>query len=269
MSMVVAALRALPTTFAIYVIEAAVALWLTTPFTAELTGDVRALGARPLFRAAALERSLELVPVLRVEGRALALGALALLVLAPFLRMAWFAALAGTSGVRAALSCGTTLYLRAVLVSLGVCATLLVLLAPFGLFAYLVDRFVEVGVHARLHDVLLAGALAGALPLLFFAHVALDLAHAFALRHGALASVRLGFSAARAWRALMLALALGVLGLSVSALPFTFGTSWGQGELFRVALIQSACFSALFVRSLWLGYALTCAQRRATSREPA
>jgi hypothetical protein len=238
------------------------ALTLTLPLAAELGGDVRALGAQPLLRAAALEHALGLAPALRVEGRTFALGTLLLLLLTPLLRMAWLSTLAGSLGVRAALAQGTSLYLRAASASLWMGALCCLVLAPWALFAYLVDIWVDASGHARLHDLLLLGCAATALPAIFLVHVAHDLAHAFALRHGGLASARLGLSAAFSLRTLLAALALFLLGLALSCLPLLLRS---RTHLLSVALLQGATFATLAVRSAWLAHALTCTERHKRS----
>jgi hypothetical protein len=264
MRMVLAALRALPMTFLIYVIEVVLALTLTVPVVTELSGDARALGAHPVLRAAALERVLSLLPALRVSGRTFGLGVLVLLLLTPLLRMAWLASLAGSLSVRAALAQGANLYLRAAAASLWIGALLCLVLVPWALFAYLVDTWVDAAGHARLHDLLLLGCAATALPAVFLVHVAHDLAHAFALRHGALASARLGLSAALSLRTLLVALTLLLLGLAVGSLPLLVASS---ARLFSVALLQGATFATLAVRSAWLAHALTCTERHTRSRQ--
>jgi hypothetical protein len=265
---VFAAVRALPITFTLYVIEALIALTLTVPVASELTRDARALGARPIFRAAALERALELLPLLRVQGRTLALSALVLALLAPLLSMAWLSALGARVEVGRAFGTGARLYLRACLCSLSVALLLALALTPWGLFAYLVDTFIDVGTHARLHDLLLAGCLCTALPVLWLFHVAHDLAYAFALRHGALTAARLGLSLALSLRAELSALAIFVLSLLLGALPLGFGVGVSSlGELASMAFLQCSAFAGLFLRSVWLAYALTCTERDATSRE--
>jgi hypothetical protein len=267
MRVLVAALRALPVTFALYVVEAVLAITLTVPLGMELSSDARALGTRVLFRAAAIERGLQLLPALRVQGRALALGTVLLLLLTPLLSMTWLSALSGPLGVSRALEQGARLYLRACAVSLAVGLLLALALAPWALFAYSADTWIDLSTHARLHDLLLLGCVGTALPVLWIFHVAHDLARAFALRRGALASVRLGLAAAISLRAPLVALALFALGLLVGASPLLLTTAASRlGEMSSIALLQGACFGALGVRSLWLAYALTCTERYATSR---
>jgi hypothetical protein len=265
-----AALRASPVTFTIYVIEAAFALSVSVPLGAELTRDGRALGGRALFRAAALEQGLTLLPALRVQGRSLALGALMLLALTPLLRMAWLSALATPLGMRRALARGTSLYGRALATSLALALFTLLALAPWLLFAYVADAVVDVGTHARLHDLLLLGALASALPLLFLAHVAHDLAYCFALQHPPLRALRLGVRAALSPRAFAVALLAASLGFLLGTAPLCLPASVSPvGALFNSALLQASCLAALGTRSLWLAYALTCTESYATSRDAA
>lgn len=259
------ALRAVHVTFAIYLLEALLSLFVSVPLASELTSDARALGARPLFRAAALEHALSLLPALRVQARSLGLAALLLLALTPLLRMAWLSALAAPLGVRRALGEGARLYTRALSISLLLLLATLLALTPWLLFAYLVDAWVDA--HARLHDLLLLAAGGSALPLLFLSGVAHDLAYGFALQLGPLRALRLGLRAAcspRVFPAALLALCAGFL---VGAAPLMFGAASQAGAMFSVALTQSGCLAALGVRSVWLAHALTCTERYATSRD--
>lgn len=270
MRVLFAALRASPITFLVYVIEALLALSVSAPLSAELTLDARALGARALSRAAALEHGLTLLPALRVQGRSLALALLMLLALTPLLRMAWLSALATPLGVRRALARGKQLYGRALATSLALALCTLLALAPWFLFSYATDAIVDESTHARLHDVLLMGSLFSALPVLFLAHVAHDLAHAFALQHGPLRAVRLGVRAALSPHAFALGMLASVLGLLLGAAPLCLPASMSRaGDLFTSALLQAGCLAALATRSVWLAHALACTERYATSREAA
>ncbi len=265
-----AALRAAPVTFAIYVIEAIFALSVSVPLGSELTRDARAMGGRALFRAAALEHGLALLPALRIQGRSLALSALLLLAVTPLLRMAWLSALATPLGVRRALARGTSLYGRALATSLALGLAAALALTPWLLFAYVADAVVDADTHARLHDLLLLAALGSALPLLFMAHVAHDLAYAFALQHGPVRAVRLGLRAALSPRAFGAALLASLLASLLAGAPlFLPASANGAGELFSSALLQASCLLALGVRSLWLAHALTCTERHSTSRDAA
>jgi hypothetical protein len=263
---VLVALRAAHVTFAIYALEALLALFVSAPLTSELTRDARALGARPLFRAAALEHGLELLPALRVEARSLTLAALLMLALTPLLRMAWLSALASPLGVRRALGEGARLYLRALSASLLLLACTVLALAPWLLFAYLVDAWLDA--RARLHDLLLFAAAGSVLPVLFLASVAHDLAHAFALAHGPLRAARLTLRAALSPRAFPAALLALIAGALVGALPLLLlANASPAGALFAVALTQAGAFCAAGVRSVWLAHALACTERYAASRD--
>jgi len=265
-----AALRTLPMTFAIYVIEAVLALGCSAPLALELGADTRTSLISASGRAAWLDRALELAPALRVTGRSSVLALLVLLVLSPWLQMAWLHALSRPLGLRRALEQGSHSYLRALSTSLLLGCVTMLLLVPWAGAAWLCHVLVSAPARARVHDLLLCVLLAPCLLVLAYAHVAHDLARARALSSGAFAAVRVGLRSALSGRVWLVGLPLfaAALGLRAAQL-YTFVHDAALGVWGNVALLQGACMAALFVRSLWLAVCLGCTEPRAGSRDAA
>lgn len=245
-----AALRALPTTFVIYVIEALCAAFAALPSALEL-GRL-GLPARwdKTSQALLLEGLLERAAVGRAALVSLGLALLVIVLLGPWLQMSWLAAVAAPRSVGSALAVGLVRSGRACAVSLlvalgGVCACL-----PFAALVYGTHLLLQEA-SVRTHDLGVAAAalpLALALPLVFVWH---DLARARALNRRALASVRSGF------RALGLGTALSALVLLGGGLLLSVSIAGLVGTLdlprpLAVVVLQGAAFARLFLRSCWL-----------------
>lgn len=260
-----AALRALPVTFVVYMLEAGLALLMALPLGLELLDDGRASLSTSVGRAVSLDRAVSLLPALHVQATASLLHLGLLLLLAPWLQMAWLHALARPSSVGRALAQGAHLYLRAWLVTLWVAVLAALASAPFLVAASLVERMLADG-DARLHDALLAGVCLPLVLVLWLAHVLHDLGRARALSHGAWASLRGSLGMAFRLRAQLPALLFAGLGSAAHAAAWlliargTFGSS-----IPSVALLQLACLLGLFARSGWLACALACTDSERTS----
>jgi hypothetical protein len=262
-----ATMRALPVTFVVYVIEACSALLLSMPLGLELLDDGRATLSHALGRAAWLDLLPSLMPALRVHGTSTLLHVGLLLLLAPWLQMAWLSALAQPMGVGRALAEGARLYLRAWLVTLWVVLLASLGSVPFLVAASVIERLLSEG-DARVHDLLLSAACLPLLLVLWWAHVLHDLARARALTHGAWSSVRSSLGPALQPRVQLPGLLLAGLALATQAAVWALvGRRTLDPYLPALALLQLACLLGLFLRSLWLAHALACAEQIVTSRD--
>lgn len=262
-----AVLRALPMTFVIYALEAGLAVLIAMPLGLELLDDRRASFSSALGRAVSLDRVATLLPALRVQSTAGLLHVGLLLLLAPWLQMAWLEALARPCGIGHALAAGAQRYLRAWLVTLWVSVLAALASTPFLVAASVLERLLADG-DARLHDVLLTSACLPLVLVLWLAHVLHDLARARALSDGAWASVRGSLSRTFRLRAQLPALLFGGLVLAAHAaawLAVARGTF--AGAIPALALLQLAAQLGLVARSCWLSCALACAEESATSRD--
>lgn len=267
MSALPAALRALPLTFVIYLVEAVLALYCALPLSLELGADARASLTTAIGRAVWLDRALELLPALRLSGRSGLLSLASLVLLSPLLQMAWFSSMQRSFGAMRALEQGLRLYLRAGLVSLLCALVALLLLVPWAGAAWLADALLAAPARARLHDCTLALLLSPSCLVLVYAWLVHDLARARALGAGPFAAVAFGLRAALRARVLLSALVLLLGGLGLRAVQL-YASQREAGALLSVGLLQSACFGALFVRSLWLATCLTCTEREPGSGDP-
>lgn len=264
MSALPAALRALPLTFVIYIVEAVFALYCALPLSMELGADARATLTTAIGRAVWLDRALELLPALRLSGRSGLLSLASLVLLSPLLQMAWFSSMQPAFGAMRALEQGLRLYLRAVTVSL-LCALVgALLLLPWAGAAWLADALLAAPARARLHDCTLGVLLSPTCLVLVYAWLVHDLARARALRVGPFAAVALALRAALRARVLLSALVLLLASFALRALQL-YASQRTAGALLSVGLLQSACFGALFVRSLWLATCLACTERERAS----
>jgi hypothetical protein len=266
MKVFTAALRALPLSFLLYLIQAAAALLTSVPLGLELLADERATLTSPAGRAAWLDRGLELLPALGVARQSALIVAALLLLSSPWLQMAWLAALARPVGVLGALEQGARSYLRALTVSVLSLACLALALLPGAGTAWLCHTLLAAPSHARLHDLLLIACAVPCLGIVWIAHVAHDLARACSLRRGAWTSLRSGLRGALRPRVQLVGLSLAGAALGLRSIHYYV---WREGArldlVSTTALLQGACFAALFLRSLWLGSCLACVEQPATS----
>jgi len=254
-------------TFVVYAVEACLALLIALPLGLELLDDGRASFASALGRAAWLDRVAELLPALRLQSTSWLLHGALLLLVSPWLQMAWLHALAQPSGLGQALAVGAQRYLRAWLVTVWVLLLTALASAPFLLAASVLENLLREG-DARLHDLLLAAACLPLLLVWWAAHVLHDLARARALSAGAWAAVSGSLRLAVRPRAQLPAVLFAILALAVH------GAAWllvGRGTLDSrvpaLAVWQLSCLLGLFLRSCWLACALACAQLSPTFRD--
>lgn len=254
------ALRALPFTFVIYVIEAVLATFVALPSGLEIAGQLRTSSWDRAQWALLLDRLPALLAAMRMSGFAALVLLGVLLVLSAWLQMSWLASLDELMTPLRALARGARLIVRAWLVSLLVVALLLLLCLPFGLMAYSVHSGLAGSTDARFHDLALASALVPLLPLWLFGHTLHDLARARALYRGALDGVVQGFRHALRPRVLLRSLSLWALGTGLVLLAHALAYLTGGAFRFviTVVLVQSALLARLVVRSVWLARALTC-----------
>ena len=249
--------RALPITFAIYVLEAVLAAVAALPSAVELRRIVPARLARDLDAALLLDGLGELAAVLRVLRMELGLSLLMTALLGAWLQMAWFASMRRELTFTTALLEGAQRAGRALRVS-GLVVALFVLLAlPFVGVGYLAHRRLQA--DARTHDLALVGALAPLLALGFLAYVLHDLARANALSRGAFASVRRALSRLRRPRVVAYALAFAIGGgllLSVGQLAAAALPEGLAALSIGALLLQLSVLGRLYLRSLWLTCAL-------------
>jgi hypothetical protein len=255
----IACVRALPVTFALYVIEACVAALAALPLASEFTRSAPVVEDATAL-AQWLERLLLLAAPARVGARGALLAFAALLLVSPGLHMTWLSALSRREYVMDSVTRGVRLWFRACLVSLWVAAGMLIFALPFVGAAWGVSRVLADQLNDRVHDLILVSALAPLACFAFFAHVWHDLARARALHEGAFASTR--SSLRFALRPAVLSGALLWSGLGWSLLVAAqFAPSARLGApLILVGLLQLAVLARLFLRSRWLTLALTCAE---------
>jgi hypothetical protein len=261
----ISAARALPMTFAIYLLEAAIAVLVGLPIATELAGRAPH-GGDATALAQWLERGLQFAAPARVSAQGGALASAAVLLLAPWLQMAWFSALSRREPFVESLANGFRLWLRAGLVSLCVLLATGLALAPFAAAAWGVSRVLLDQLNDRVHDLTIACA---ALPLLFvacFAHVWHDLARARALHEGAFRSTRRSLRFAIKPTIVLRALFWTGLGWSLLWAAQLVPTVRLAGPAGLVCALQISVMSRLFLRSRWLADALTCAEDDAGSR---
>jgi hypothetical protein len=264
-------LRALPMTFAVYVVNGLLAIVLAASLGIELE---QALGfplGRPAARVAALESVLPLAPLLRAKGVDLLLVSATLWLLAPWLQMAWLTSLSALHGPARALRSAWSLYFRAIIATLLVVIGGALALLPWAGLAYAVHTFCEDRVNDRVHDLSVAIALGPALIVLLISATWHDLARARCLSTGAFRSV---LAAARdALRPSVLAryLAWGGAGLllvvAAQAWAFQVQTAGFMRSSLLLALLQSAAFLRTLLRSAWLADALACVDAAASRKQ--
>ena len=264
--MMVFALRALPVTFFVFVLEAIVATVFALPWAVEAQRRV----LTPLdasARAALLDTLGASDGALRVVALQAALVFGLWVAFAPWLQMAWLSAIAQPMGPGRALSRGVRLFARAVAVGVCVWSLTALLAAPFGLGAWTIVRVCDPMENARAHDLAIALCLDLIVPVLFVGHTWRDLARARALslstRHSVTRSARDAFRPCVLARALL---------LSATGFALVAGAEWVAGKLgtgstldrvLVLALVQLTIFARLFLRSVWLAGALACADVQA------
>jgi hypothetical protein len=254
------ALRALPFTFVVYVLQALLASFVALPGGLELARQLRASSWDRLQWALLLEKLPELGAIVRSSALSGLVALVVVLVLGPWLQMSWLCALDQLSTPLRALARGARVTARAWLVSLLVLLVFALGCAPFLLIAYSVHHGLASSTDARFHDLTLAAVLAPLLLVALFAHTLHDLARARALYRGALNGLLLGLRAALSPRMLSRSLGMWLLGALLVLLSHAL-VSLADGPfrfVVTVAVLQSALLARLFVRSLWLGSALTC-----------
>lgn len=257
MSALRGARRALPLTFAIYVLHALVATLVAVPTSLSLLARVRPYSRFPSDVAVLLESGDSLGALLHASALHLVLAAVALTLLSPWLHMSWCVAITNSTSTLGALERGAGLTVRAWLVSLSMALLALLAALPFGCGAYVLHLHYEAATEARAHDLAVAAALVPLLPGAFVASVLHDVARVSALSRGAIASVRRSLRVARP-RLLALALALTVLGWAMVVASQALAAILGTGPLalvLTVALLQLALLAKLVVRSAWLACA--------------
>jgi hypothetical protein len=254
------ALRALPFTFVVYVLQALLASFVALPGGIELARSLRASSWDRVQWA----RLLDALPDVAAVGRSSALSALiaavVLLVLGPWLQMSWLAALDELCTPLRALARGARVTVRAWLVSLLVLLVLVLGCAPFLLIGYSLHVGLGSSSDSRFHDLTVALVLSPIPLVALFAHTLHDLARARALYRGALDALVKGMRAALSLRLLLRSLALWLLGVALVVAAQRLA-SWADGPfrfVLTVAVLQSALLGRLFVRSIWLGDALAC-----------
>jgi hypothetical protein len=254
------ALRALPFTFVVYVLQALLASFVALPGGLELTRQLRASSWDRLQWALLLDRLSEIGAIARSSALSGLIALVVLLVLGPWLHMSWLCALDQLNSPLRALARGARVTARAWLVSLLVLLVLALCCAPCLLIAYWVHSGLASSTDARFHDLCLAAVLSPLLPIALFAHTLHDLARARALYRGALEGLLQGLRAALSPRLLLRSLGLWLLGTLLVLLSHALVSLVGGPFRFvvTVALLQSALLARQFVRSLWLGAALTC-----------
>lgn len=254
------ALRALPFTFVVYVLQALLASFVALPSGIELARALRASSWDRVHWARLLDALPELSALTRGGALSALIATVVLLVLGPWLHMSWLAALDDLSTPLRALARGARVTVRAWWVSLLVLLVLVLGCAPFLLIAYSVHVGLESTTDARFHDLTLALVLSPLVPVVLFAHTLHDLARARALYRGALDAVVRGLRVALSVRLLLRSLGLWLLGTAL-VLAAQLLSAWVDGSfrfLITVAALQTALLGRLFVRSIWLGDALAC-----------
>ncbi len=260
------AVRALPMTFTIFVLQAWVSSIATLPMIGELV-RVAPNGKTAIALAASLEQALQMAPVLRTSSQTFLLLSLSWIVLSPWLQMAWFSAIAQRESVAASLATGGQLYLRACLVSLWVVLGFVLIAAPIALASYGIFRFMAEHPNDRVRDLLTVGLLLPALPALSIAHFWHDLARARALHEPAFRATARSLRDAVRPQVLVQGLLLTGVGWAVvlaSQLAEEHVST--QSNVVLIALLQSALLTRLVLRSRWLAEALTCAEGSRESR---
>lgn len=247
MSARVLSLRALPVTFLVYVLEAALAVFASWPNGASLVERLPELSLDPaaLKTLAALAQGLA-----RAHGLALA----ALLLLAPWLHMSWLAMLSEPQSPLRALATGARSVTRAVRVSLTVGLAFLLAAAPFVALAWGTLHWLGESSDARRHDLILAVLLAPLLPLAFYFQIVHDLARAAALAPQARRRVRRGLAIALRPETWLAAAGAALAGVALPAAAHA--SAWQLSALPATMLLQSVLFVRLVVRAAWLGHAL-------------
>jgi hypothetical protein len=252
--------RALPFTFAIYVLEAVPASFVALPAGVELEKQLRASSWDASQWALLLETLPELAALARTALLSSALSSLLLLLLGPWLQMSWLASLDQPTTVLFAVSRGGALVLRACFASVLVALVVALASAPFLALAYTLHDGLAHSTDAKFHDLMLCLALAPLVPLALVGHTLHDLTRAGALHGGAVRALRLGLRAVVRWRVLLRSLGFGLLGLGLvlgsQAMAHHAGGSFRF--LLGATVLQSALLGRLFVRSAWLATALTC-----------
>jgi hypothetical protein len=260
-----ASARALPMCFVIYATEAALALIASLPFALELARDAP-LGRDPSAQAEWLERLVHLGSAARVSGTSAALVLAPLLLLSPWLQLAWFSSLARGEPLGSSLATGARLWPRACMVSLWVALGLCLTLTPIAAGGFGLWRWLARHPNDRVHDLALLACAAAALPCLALAWIWHDLARARALSEGAFTSARRSLPAAlrpALWLRAGLWSGAGWAAVGVAELATWRGP--GAAAPLAVALLQAASLARLWLRGAWLADALACADSASAS----
>jgi hypothetical protein len=249
------ALRALPLTFLIFVVEVMLAVFASFPISVELAPRLATFARDP---AAALDpHSLhELGSLARAFARAHGLSGLVLLALAPWLQLSWLNALAEPQSPLAALARGARGLPRAWLLSLGLGLTFALCAAPWLGLAYGISAWLGHESNAQQVDLTVLACLLPLLPVAVYFLLVHDLARAASLESRSMRSLWRGLRAAlrvRTWGPGVAALAVGLV-LPAAA----HASSWQLEPLPATLLLQSVLLVRLVVRAAWLAHALAC-----------
>lgn len=263
-----ALLRALPMTFAIYVVHTVFAVGLGTSLGLEFERAVGFPLGRPAARVAALESLVDLAPLLRAKGVDLAIASIVLVVLSPWLHMAWLTSLSALHGPAHSLRNAWSLYFRAILTSALVLLLGALALLPWLGLGYAVHAFSEERVSHRVHDLSVALALSPVLISLLVTASWHDLARARCLTTGAFKSALTAavdalrptvFARYLFWTGAGLMIVVGA-----QAWALHVGVTGFFSSFLLLALMQSAAFGRLVLRSAWLADALACVDAAAS-----
>lgn len=262
MRVLTAITRALPFTFAIYLVEVVLALLAAGPLAVELADDGRPSLQSAIGRVMWLEQLFDLAPALRVQGRVAAVALILLALLAPCLQMGWLRALSQPTSLTQALREGITLYGRAWLVTLATLLFVALFATPFVVIVSAVEPLVADSADGRLHDLTLGLIALPLLPIAWWGFVLHELARARCLRETAWASVVGSLRNALRLRVhLQAALFLGTALLLRAVLLWL--AQAGPGVVASSEwLPQSLCALALVLRSGWLACALIAGEPR-------
>jgi hypothetical protein len=263
MALFASAQRALPITFVVYMLQALLASFVALPVGVELLALVpQALaddsGAALLFDS--VERVGSLLRAARLE---LVIAIATMLLLGPWLQMAWFVALERPTSTAEALVEGAQRVVRAWLVSAAVATAFVLLALPIAAVAYFLHDFFALRGDARSHDLALSLALLPLLPLAFVSYVLHDLARACALSTPALRSVRCSVRASLQPRVLAAALLVATLGAALLGLAQWAAGALSHGRLALLAgtaTLQLSLLARAYLRSLWLACAIARAE---------
>lgn len=247
---------ALLVTFLVYAIESVIAALVSVPWAVELSQRIPPRPFQDLDGALLLESLDALTAIARGSLSSLALAATLVLLLAPWLHMAWLSALHTPAALAESLTHGFLLIPRALLVSLWVLGCALLPVALLGGLGYVVH--VQLIEDARHHDLALLGVLAGLSLLAFLAATVHDLARASALSQPASRALRAGLRGLTP-RILMTSFGCAGASLALFAVGQLAASSMPDGSLMQalgLVLLQISLLARRFVRSLWLACAV-------------